>query len=130
VNVAKCAIGDFAGKKTLVVGAGEAARLVCQHLACCAKGDQFVVMSHTLNNARVLAEACHAVAVPFDQFEQQLIQADVVVTAMNCPQPLLTAERLTEIQTLREGRPLIHHRPGGSAQRRPGCRPGARCSSL
>ena len=107
VGVAKCAIGDFAGKKTLVVGAGEAARLVCQHLAACARGDQFVIMSHTLNNARVLAEACHAVAVPFDQFEQQLIQADVVVTAMNCPQPLLTAERLTQLHKQRDGRQLI-----------------------
>lgn len=107
VNVAKCAMGDFAGKRTLVVGAGEAARLVCQHLACVAKGDQFVVMSHSLNNARVLAEACRAVAAPFDQFEEELIKADVVVTAMNCSQPLLTADRLRQAQKHRGGRPLI-----------------------
>ncbi|MGA2232037.1 MAG: glutamyl-tRNA reductase [Tepidisphaeraceae bacterium] len=107
VNVAKCAMGDFSGKRTLVVGAGEAARLVCQHLACVAKSDQFVVMSHSLNNARVLAEACHAVAAPFDQFEAQLLLADVVVTAMNCPHPLLTAPRLRQVQQQRGGRQLI-----------------------
>ena len=65
--------GDFGDKQTLVVGAGEAARLVCQHLACSARSDQFVVMSHSLTNARMLAEACHAAAAPFDQFEQQLV---------------------------------------------------------
>jgi glutamyl-tRNA reductase len=107
VNVAKCAIGDFAGKQTLVVGAGEAARLVCQHLACYAKPDSFVVMSHSLPNARVLAEACHAVAAPFDQFDQQLARADILVTATNCTQPLLTAQRMGEVQKMRDGRPLI-----------------------
>jgi glutamyl-tRNA reductase len=107
VNVAKCALGDFRGKKTLVVGAGEAARLVCQHLACCAGGDQFVVMSHSPNNARILAEACRAVAAPFEDFEEQLVEADVVVTAMNCPQPLLTVARMTHVQKLRNYRPLI-----------------------
>jgi glutamyl-tRNA reductase len=107
VGVAKCAIGDFAGKKTLVVGAGEAARLVCQHMASYGKNDPFVIMSHSLNNARVLAEACRAIAVPFDEFEKQVVEADIVVTAMTCPRPLLTAERLGEIQKLRAHRPLI-----------------------
>jgi glutamyl-tRNA reductase len=107
VGVARCAIGDFAGKKTLVVGAGEAARLVCQHLACYGKNDPFVIMSHSLNNARVLAEACKAIAVPYDQFEQRIIEADIVVTAMSCPKPLLTKDRVEDIQKLRDHRPLI-----------------------
>jgi glutamyl-tRNA reductase len=107
VHLAQCAMGDVAGKRTLVIGAGEAARLVCQHLASHAQSDQFVVMSHSLNNARVLAEACHAVAAPFDELEQQLAKADIVVTATNCTRPILTADKMRQIQQARGGRQLI-----------------------
>jgi glutamyl-tRNA reductase len=64
-------------------------------------------MSHSLANARVLAEACHATAAPFDQFDAQLAIADVVVSATACAQPILTVERLRHIQARRASRPMI-----------------------
>jgi glutamyl-tRNA reductase len=107
VEVARCAFRDLADQQTLVIGAGEAARLVCQHLAANAKSDKFVVMSHSMTNARVLAEACGAVAAHYDQLDAELIKADVVVAATACTQPILTADRVRQAQTQRNNRPLV-----------------------
>jgi len=104
VDVARSIFSDFTDKQTLVVGAGEVARLVCQHLAASAQTPRFVVISRTLRNARVLAEACHAAAAPFEQLEQQLVDADIVLMAMGCTQPVLTLQRMREIQKQRQNR--------------------------
>jgi glutamyl-tRNA reductase len=106
VDVARRIFADFSNKQTLVVGAGEMAQLVCQYLrdADCRK---FTVTTRTLNNARALAEACDGNYVPFDQLDEQLAHADIVVTATACPLPILTLERVREIQKHRRGRHLF-----------------------
>jgi glutamyl-tRNA reductase len=106
VDLARDIFADFAKKQTLVVGAGEMAQLVCQYLRE-ANADRFTVMSRTLLNARALAEACHGEAVPFDQLDEQLVHADIVITATACPKPIITAERLLAAQKRRRGRLLF-----------------------
>jgi glutamyl-tRNA reductase len=44
--------------------------------------------------------------VPYDQVDEQLVHADVVITATACPQPILTAERVRAAQKRRGGRLL------------------------
>jgi glutamyl-tRNA reductase len=107
VAVAQSIFSDFTNKQTLVVGAGEVARLVCEHLTDTAETRKFVVMSRTAGNARVLAEACQAVSAPFEQFEQQMVDADIVLMAMGCTQPILTVQKMQEIQK-RRGNKLIY----------------------
>jgi glutamyl-tRNA reductase len=104
VDVAASIFSDFTDKQTLVVGAGEVARLVCEHLANTVQTRRFVVMSRTLSNSHALAEACHAVAAPFEQLEKQLVDADIVLMAMGCAQPVLTLQRMREIQKQRQNR--------------------------
>lgn len=106
VDVARSIFSDFADKHVLVVGAGEMAQLVCRHLRQ-ADARNFTVTSRTLNNARVLAEACDGSAVPYDQLDEQLANADIVVTATRCPRPIITAERITAIQKRRRRRPMF-----------------------
>src|SRR5580765_7240414 len=65
VDVASSIFDDFSSKQVLVIGAGEMAQLVCEHLRE-AKASRFVVTTRTLNNAKALAEACQGQAVPFD----------------------------------------------------------------
>jgi len=104
VDVAKQIFSDFTDKKILIIGAGETARLVCQHLMADAQVKHFTVMSRTLTNARALAEVCNGVAVPYDQLDKQLIESDIVITAMACPQIVLTQERMKQVQKQRHGR--------------------------
>lgn len=106
VDVAKRIFDDFSTKQTLVVGAGEMAQLVCQYLRE-ADAKRFVVTTRTLQNARALAEACQGEAVPYDQLDEQLIHADIVITATACPMPFITAERIKEAQKHRRGRLLF-----------------------
>ena len=106
VDVARQIYTDFTTKRTLVMGAGEMAQLVCQYLRD-ADAREFVVTSRTLTNAKALAEACEGTAVPFDQLDEQLVRADIVIAATACPKPILTAQRLKEIQRKRSGRLLF-----------------------
>jgi glutamyl-tRNA reductase len=105
VEIAQQIFDDFSNKQTLVIGAGEMAQLVCEHLRQ-AKAQRFVVTTRTLNNAKALAEACDGKAVPFDQLDAQLAQADIVIAATACPMPFLTAARVAEAQKKRNGRLL------------------------
>ncbi len=104
VDIAGHIFSGFSDKRTLVVGAGDMAQLVCEHLRS-AKAHEFVITSRTLLNARSLAEACDGEAVPMDQLDEQLARADIVVTATACPKPILTQTRLRAIQKKRRGRP-------------------------
>jgi len=106
VDVARRIFADFTQKQTLVVGAGEMAQLVCEYLRQ-ANATRFVVTTRSLNNARALAEACQGQAVPFDQLDEQLVAADIVIAATACPAPFLTLERLREAQKKRHGRLLF-----------------------
>lgn len=106
VDVAHGVFNDFSDKHTLVIGAGEMAQLVCQYLRE-AKAQRFTITSRTLNNAKALAEACQGEAVPFDQLDEQLALADIVISATSCPKPILTAERVRAAQKRRKARSLF-----------------------
>ena len=106
VDVAKRIFDDFSTKQTLVVGAGEMAQLVCQYLRD-ANASRFVVTTRTLTNAKALADACQGEAVPYDQLDNQLIHADIVITATACPMPIITVDRIKEAQKHRRGRLLF-----------------------
>ncbi|HVT87341.1 MAG TPA: glutamyl-tRNA reductase [Tepidisphaeraceae bacterium] len=105
VDVASRIFDDFSTKQTLV-GAGEMAQLVCQYLRE-ASANKFVITTRTLTNAMALADACHGQAVPYDQLDEQLIHADIVITATACPMPIITAKRIHEAQKHRRGRLLF-----------------------
>jgi glutamyl-tRNA reductase len=106
VQVAQSIFEDFSNKRTLVVGAGEMAQLVCQYLREAA-ATQFVVATRNFSNGRALAEACGGTAVPYDQLDEQLIDADIVITATACPMPIVTPQRVQQAQKRRHGRLLF-----------------------
>ena len=106
VDVAQQIFSDFSNKQTLVIGAGEIAQLVCKYLRQ-ANAERFVVTTRTHANAKILADACRGVAVPFDQLDEQLDEADIVITAVSCPKPILTVDRLRQAQRRRGQRPMF-----------------------
>jgi glutamyl-tRNA reductase len=106
VDVARHIFDDFSNKQTLVIGAGEMAQLVCEHLRE-ASASRFVVTSRTLSNARALADACHGEAVPFAELDEQLVHADIIIAATACPKPFITAERIAAAQKRRGGKLLF-----------------------
>jgi glutamyl-tRNA reductase len=106
VDVVRGELPDFAGRRILIVGAGEMAQLTVQHFKA-AKAGQLVITTRTLQNARVLAEACGGEAVPFAQLDEELLEADVVITSTTCPTAILTASRVKRAMAQRRGRPML-----------------------
>ena len=105
VDFARGIFSDFSQKKTLVIGAGEMAQLVCKHLQDL-DVSHFTVTSRTLNNARALAEACAGRAVPYADLDDAMAEADIIIAATRCPRPIITAERWRQVARRRGGRPV------------------------
>jgi glutamyl-tRNA reductase len=106
VDVAARIFDGFADKKTLVIGAGEMAQLVCQHLREAGE-NKFYVTTRNHTNAKALAEACNGEAVEYAQLDEQLAHVDIVIAATACPMPFITAERIAEAQKRRAGKLLF-----------------------
>ncbi|RDI72338.1 glutamyl-tRNA reductase [Halopelagius longus] len=77
---------DVAGATALVVGAGEMGRLAAEALAA-ADVEEVVVANRTLSNAEHLAELVDspARAVPLDDVDEAVAEAEVVITATGSP---------------------------------------------
>ena len=100
--LAQQVFGDLAGCRVLLVGAGEVSELAARALT--ARGATIsAVTSRTEANARRLAEAFDARAVPFDRLGEELERADVVVSSTASPEPVLSRDEVPD----RKGRPLF-----------------------
>ncbi len=78
-DLAEKVLGPLEGRRAVVVGAGEMARLSAQHLH--EQGMQVVVVNRTLSNAEALAREVDGVARPISELGAELVQADVAVVA-------------------------------------------------
>jgi len=84
-------LGDLAGRRVAVVGAGEMAALAMQALRARGARDLHVV-SRTYERASTLAQRYQAEALPWSERAQALISAQAVVVATRAPHLLLQAE--------------------------------------
>ena len=85
--------GDLSGKAGLVVGAGAMGALSVATLTRAGFGPLRITNRGAERAAR-LAEAYGASAVPFDDLDRALAEADLVVCATASTEPVLTAARL------------------------------------
>jgi glutamyl-tRNA reductase len=106
LDVARQVFDDFARKRTLILGSGDTAQAVCEYLRQ-ANARDFVVMSRGSGNARMLAAAFEARYADFDQLDEELAGADIVLAATRCPKPLVTVDRVRRAQAHRRGRLLF-----------------------
>ena len=78
-DLAEKVLGPLEGRRAVVVGAGEMARLSAQHLH--EQGMQVVVVNRTLASAEVLAREIDGEARPIEALGEELVRADVAVVA-------------------------------------------------
>jgi glutamyl-tRNA reductase len=78
-TLAQKVLGKVRGRRALVLGAGEMARLSAQHLRD--EGAEIVVLNRTLANAQALAAEVGGEARSIEALEEELLRVDMVVSA-------------------------------------------------
>lgn len=96
VELAINLLGNLEEKKILVMGAGEMGTLVAKALAHRCLSPIFIA-NRTHARAIKLAEDLSGKAVMFDQFEEVLIDTDVVICSTSAPHYLLTKEIVSKL---------------------------------
>jgi glutamyl-tRNA reductase len=106
VQLARGILGDLSQQRALVIGAGDAGRLVAQALAD-AGVHEIIVTNRTLWRAEDLAKELGGVAAPFDELSQQLSHADVVISSTGSPGYVLEQSHVRDSIQHRQERPLL-----------------------
>src|SRR5262249_10783850 len=106
VEMARHVFDGLEGKTVLLVGAGEMAELAGKHLVS-AGAAKVLVASRTFERAGTRAASLRGQAVPFDQLEEGLILADVVVCTTASPRPVITLDKVSRVLKPRKHRPLL-----------------------
>jgi glutamyl-tRNA reductase len=106
VQLAKKVFGSLRDKRVLVIGAGQMGELTAQHLFANGAG-RMVVVNRTLERAEALAERFAAQAAPWERLEEELAEADIVISSTGSSQVVVTAESVAKAVDARHARPLV-----------------------
>lgn len=106
VDLARKIFGDLAGRTVLILGAGEMAELALRHLMD--DGVQSILVANrTYERAVALAEQFRGRAVTYDSFQQEMLNADIVISATSAPHVILKKEDAQKIIQERRHRPIF-----------------------
>jgi len=99
-------VGDIGQCKVVVIGAGEAGRLVAK--ASRERGaQQVVVVSRSQEKGAALAAMLHGIWVPMDNLREELATADIVVSCSGAPHSILKFRLVEEVMSLHSEHPLV-----------------------
>ena len=106
VQLVQRAAGGLTGLRALLVGAGEAGRLLARALRTTGVSD-LLVANRTPERAAALAERLNGRTVPLDEAAAALAHVDVAVMAADARTPVFDVAALQAAVAEREGRPLV-----------------------
>jgi glutamyl-tRNA reductase len=97
---------QFGDKTILVIGAGKMGELTLKHLQQL-KPKGILVANRSPEKANQVAAGCGGSAVAWEQLDDALARADIVLSTTGAPQPIMTLERYQKIQQRRAGGPVV-----------------------
>ncbi len=106
VKLAERVFGSLKGRSALILGAGEVAEQVVEHLRNRGIGSLRVV-NRSFDRARKLAERMGGEAIGWDSLERAVSAPDIIVTSVGDAGAVLTRDRLVRALTARDGRPVF-----------------------
>lgn len=106
VDYVRQAFDSFADKVVLVIGAGKMGRLTLDHLKELGVAWIFVT-NRSPEKAREVAAGCGGTAVPWDQLDEALARADIVLSTTGAEQPIVSAARFAPILERRVTSPMV-----------------------
>ena len=99
-------VGDLAGRRAIVLGAGEMGSSMAQSLADAGVAE-LVVANRTHDKAVELAREIGGRAIRFADLPTELVQADVLLTSTGASSVLLSRSEVEGVVAARDGRPLV-----------------------
>jgi glutamyl-tRNA reductase len=106
VQLATDFLGDLAGKRALVIGAGENAELTVRTLS--ERGvEALFIANRRYQRALELAQRFGGRPVRYDELPQELECADIVVSSTGAPHQIIGREELEAVAASRLDRPLV-----------------------
>ena len=107
VDLASCVFESFDGKHVLVLGAGEMAEETLRYL--CDNGEPRIhVVNRNVERGRHLAEKCGGTFHPRHELWDQLVRADLVISATAANEPIVSAASwLEHVEPSRHQRPVF-----------------------
>ncbi len=106
ISLARKIFGSLKTRTVLVVGAGEMAELTATHLQS-QEVQRIAVTSRTMTRAEALARKVEGAAVAWSAVDEELLRADIVVTATGASNPLISAAAIKQVMRARRNRPLF-----------------------
>jgi glutamyl-tRNA reductase len=106
VELAKKIFGNLSKKHVLVIGAGKMGELAAKNLS--GNGDvKVTVMNRTYAKAEQLAHKFNGEARGFEQLEQALTEADILISSTGANGFVITKKMMKSVEKKRKGRPLF-----------------------
>lgn len=97
----------FTDKTVLVIGAGKMGRLTLQHIQQL-RPARVLVTNRNRDKAQQRAAEFGGQFVPWEQLDDALVRADIVLSTTGAPEPIVSRRRFDEkIRYRRGGRPLV-----------------------
>jgi glutamyl-tRNA reductase len=114
VSIASVAVGDFArdifdrfdDKQVLVIGAGQMGEEALRYLRDEGVGRLTVINRHA-DRATAMAEQFAGRAAAWEELDDWLVAADLIVSTTGAPEPVVSLERFRRIEPRRYQRPLL-----------------------
>ncbi|MEZ5336578.1 MAG: glutamyl-tRNA reductase [Methanolobus sp.] len=106
VDLAEDTVGDLQNKMVLVIGTGEMGTLVTRALSH-REIELMYIANRTYGTAKDLADEMGGHAVHFDQIDENLRRADVVISATGAPHYVLKYEQIEKAMNFREKELLL-----------------------
>ncbi len=106
VEYARQIFDEFAGKTVLTIGAGKMATLAMRHFQKLRPG-RLLICNRDPAKAAALAEQFGGVPVTYDDLNEHLVAADIVISSTGAPHAIITRQRFEQIVRLRRYRPVF-----------------------
>ncbi|MDP6433525.1 MAG: glutamyl-tRNA reductase, partial [Candidatus Scalindua sp.] len=106
VDLAIKVFKDFSDKTIFIIGAGEMCELVLKHLV--ERGAKTaIVANRNYDKAKSLAEEYDGKAINYENLDDYLPQADIVISSTASPRPVIHTEHIKSAIKARRGNPIL-----------------------
>jgi glutamyl-tRNA reductase len=95
VDYVRQVFDHFADKTVLLIGAGKMGRLTLKHLQALHPG-RILVTNRSPQKAVEVAAGCGGTPIPWEQLDDALAQADIVLSTTGAPEPIMPRARFAE----------------------------------